>query len=246
MVKEYLEKTKQEFVEQKLMIQKDIVACQNRMKENAKFIEILEDTNDPNYDAFTPRETNSFNRKKIVELQDSQKMEIENLSSLQGELQIVDNKIDEISNVMKEYMIDATRQNSIDFRVNQLRMEDRRMHRFSQKLMNQFESTAEQVTCHIDLCNKLIDVDPERTRMELSEIRKQFDLQHKWMKNYTYELYPAFDDGIPFDQKLQQLIRLLQKNDTYTIDYHTSGISYRLDNVIQNTLLYRGFRDSCG
>ena len=74
--------------------------------------------------------------------------------------------------------------------------------------------------------------------MELSEIRKQFDLQHKWMKNYTYELYPAFDDGIPFDQKLQQLIRLLQKNDTYTIDYHTSGISYRLDNVIQNTLLY--------
>lgn len=238
MVKEYLEKTKQEFVEQKLMIQKDIVACQNRMKENAKFIEILEDTNDPNYDAFTPRETNSFNRKKIVELQDSQKMEIENLSSLQGELQIVDNKIDEISNVMKEYMIDVTRQNSIDFRVNQLRMEDRRMHRFSQKLMNQFESTAEQVTCHIDLCNKLIDVDPERTRMELSEIRKQFDLQHKWMKNYTYELYPAFDDGIPFDQKLQQLIRLLQKNDTYTIDYHTSGISYRLDNVIQNTLLY--------
>ena len=168
MVKEYLEKTKQEFVEQKLMIQKDIVACQNRMKENAKFIEILEDTNDPNYDAFTPREANSFNRKKIVELQDSQKMEIENLSSLQGELQIVDNKIDEISNVMKEYMIDATRQNSIDFRVNQLRMEDRRMHRFSQKLMNQFESTAEQVTCHIDLCNKLIDVDPERTRMELS------------------------------------------------------------------------------
>ena len=139
MVKEYLEKTKQEFVEQKLMIQKDIVACQNRMKENAKFIEILEDTNDPNYDAFTPRETNSFNRKKIVELQDSQKMEIENLSSLQGELQIVDNKIDEISNVMKEYMIDATRQNSIDYRVNQLRTEDRRMHRFSQKLMNQFE-----------------------------------------------------------------------------------------------------------
>ena len=82
MVKEYLEKTKQEFVEQKFMIQKDIVACQNRIKENAKFIEILEDTNDPNYDAFTPRETNSFNRKKIVELQDSQKMEIENLSSL--------------------------------------------------------------------------------------------------------------------------------------------------------------------
>ena len=46
MVKEYLERTKQEFVEQKLMIQKDIVGCQNRMKENTKFIEILEDSNE--------------------------------------------------------------------------------------------------------------------------------------------------------------------------------------------------------
>lgn len=237
MVKEYLERTKQEYVEQKLMIQKDIVSCQNRMKENTKFMEILEDTNDPNYDAFTPRETNSFNRKKIVELQDNQKMEFDHLSSLQDELQIVENKINEISNVMKEFKVDSTRLNSIDFRMNQLRTDDRRMHRFSQKLTEQSESTAEQVDHHMDLCNKLIDVDPERAKMELSEIHNLFIAQQNLLKNYTYELYPAFDDGIAFDQKVQQLLQQLRGDTSYTIDYHTSGTPYRLDNVIQNTFL---------
>lgn len=237
MVKEYLERTKQEYVEQKLMIQKDIVGCQNRMKENSKFIEILEDTNDPNYDAFTPRETNSFNRKKIVELQNNQKMEFDHLSSLQDELQIIENKIDEISNVMKEFTIDATRQNSLDFRMDQLRTDDRRMHRFSQKLMSQSEGIAEQVNHHMDLCNQLIDVDPDRAKMELSEILNQFHVQQNWIKNYTYELYPVSDDGIPFEQKVQHLIQQMQMQKSYTIDYHTSGTPYRLDNVIQNTLL---------
>lgn len=237
MVKEYLERTKQEYVEHKLMIQKDIVSCQNRMKENAKFIEILEDTNDPNYDAFTPRETNTFNRKKIVELQDNQKMEFNHLSSLQDELQIVENKIDEISNVMKEYTVDATRQNTIDFRMNQLRTDDRQMHRFSQNLTEQVESISEQVDHHMDLCNKLIDVDTERAKMELAEIHNLCLAQQNWLKNYTYELYPAFDDGTSFEQKVQQLIQQLSENKSYTIDYHTVGTSYRLDNVIQNTIL---------
>lgn len=238
MVKEYLDRTKQEFIEQKLMIQKDIVGCQNRMKENAKFIEILEDTNDPNYDAFTPRETNSFNRKKIVELQDNQKMEFDHLSSLQDELQIVENKIEEISNVMREYSVDSSKQNLIDSRLDQLRTNDRVMHRFSKKLMNQSETVMEQVRHHMDLCNELVDVDSERAKIELSEIRKQISLQQDWINNFTYELYPAFDDGISFDQKVQHLIQQLNKNGTYMIDYHTSGISYRLDKVIQNTLLY--------
>lgn len=237
MVKEYLERTKQEYVEQKLMIQKDIVGCQNRMKENTKFIEILEDTNDPNYDAFTPRETNSFNRKKIAELQDNQKMEFDHLSSLQDELQIVENKINEISNVMKEFNVDSVRLNSIDFRANQLRTGDRQMHRFSQELTEQSESTAEQINYHMDLCSKLIDVDPERAKMELSEICNLYIAQQNWVKNYTYELYPAFDDGTSFNQKVQQLIQQLKSDKLYSIDYHTSGTLYRLDNVIQNTLL---------
>lgn len=237
MVKEYLERTKQEYVEQKFMIQKDIVSCQNRMKENVKFLEILEDTNDPNYDVFTPRETNTFNRKKIVELQENQKMEFDHLSSLQDELQIVENKINEISNVMKEFKVDSSRLYSIDFSMNQLRIDNRHMHRFSQKLMEQSESTAEQVNHHMDLCNELIDVDPERAKMELSEIRNMFIAQQIWLKDYAYELYPVFDDGIAFDQKVQQLILQLTGDKSYIIDYHTSGTLYSLDNVIQNILL---------
>lgn len=238
MVKEYLERTKQEFVEQKLMIQKDIVGCQNRMKENTKFIEILEDSNDPNYDAFTPRETNSFNRKKIAELQENQKIEFDHLSSLQDELQIVENKIDEITNVMKDFSNDSSRQNMIDYRLNQLRFQDRKMHRLSQNLVHKESGSLEQINQHMDLCLKMISVDPERAKMELSEIHNLYDEHYKWMINCAYELYPSFDDGISFDQKMQQLISQLHTEYNIMIDYHTSGEVYRLDNVVHTTILF--------
>lgn len=237
MVKEYLDRTKQEFLEQKLMIQKDIAGSQNRMKENAKFIEILEDTNDPSYDAFTPRETNSFNRKKIAELQENQKIELKHLSTLQDELNIVENKIDEISNVIHDFSQDSYRQNSIDFHINQLRMNDRKMHRLSKRLIEQSDSISEQVEHHMNLCMKLIDVDPERTKLELSEIHSIFHSQQQWIKNYSYELYPGLDDGIPFEQKVQQLIEHLKIKDNLSIDFHTSGTSYRLDDSVQVTIL---------
>lgn len=237
MVKEYLEKIKQEFVEQKLIIQRDILGCQNRMKENAKFIEILEDTNDPNYDAFTPRETNSFNRKKIVELNENQKMESTHLCSLQDELQIVENKIDEITNVINEMAMDSYHQNSMDFIVDQMRSNDRWMKQLSQNVNQQMGNIFEQLKHHMSLCMKFAEVDPERTKLELMEISKLFETEEKWIENFSYTLYPSYDDVNSFEQKVQHLIEHLQQKEHLTYDYHINGTPYRLDNVIQITIL---------
>ena len=101
MIKTYLEKIRNGFEEEKYSIVEQINSCNNQLKENKKFIEMLEDTNDPNYEAFTPRETNSFNKNKISELQEEQKAVIEQLSNLQDQLGEIEYKIEEISSIIR-------------------------------------------------------------------------------------------------------------------------------------------------
>ena len=57
MVKEYLEKTKMQFEKEKDNLIDKIHSCENEQKENVKFIQMLEETNDSSYEAFSPRET---------------------------------------------------------------------------------------------------------------------------------------------------------------------------------------------
>ena len=45
-------------------------------------IQLLEDTNDPNIESFTPRQVNGYNRKKLLELQEEQKELIKQLNVL--------------------------------------------------------------------------------------------------------------------------------------------------------------------
>ena len=66
MVREYLEKTKLQFEQKKESIIEQIHLCENKKKENIKFIQMLEETNDSSYEAFSPRETNVFNHRKIA------------------------------------------------------------------------------------------------------------------------------------------------------------------------------------
>ena len=55
MIREYLEKIQKELIDQKRETEKKIISLENTEKENIKFIELLDEINDPNYEAFTPR-----------------------------------------------------------------------------------------------------------------------------------------------------------------------------------------------
>ena len=67
MIREYLEKIQKELIDQKRETEKKIISLENTEKENIKFIELLDEINDPNYEAFTPRTVNARNKEKINE-----------------------------------------------------------------------------------------------------------------------------------------------------------------------------------
>ena len=101
MVKEYLEKTRDGFLEEKISLMEQVTFLQNSMKQNIQMIQLLEDTNDPNIESFTPRQVNGYNKKKLVELQDEQKELIKQLNQLRTDVSTLDMKIDEINSVLK-------------------------------------------------------------------------------------------------------------------------------------------------
>ena len=59
MVKQYLEKTRDEFYDSKYALIEKLTAAENHFKENIKIIQMLEGKSDESFEAFTPREINS-------------------------------------------------------------------------------------------------------------------------------------------------------------------------------------------
>ena len=71
MVKQYLEKTRDEFYDSKYALIEKLTAAENHFKENIKIIQMLEGKSDESFEAFTPREINSYNKSKAARLMKS-------------------------------------------------------------------------------------------------------------------------------------------------------------------------------
>lgn len=101
MVVTYLEKIRDKFIEEKIEINEKLNQSLITHKENTEFIKLLELNNDDNFEAFTPRTINSFNKRKIGELKDEQKVLENTIDQIKQRLQNVEKEIEEVNQVIK-------------------------------------------------------------------------------------------------------------------------------------------------
>lgn len=248
MVKEYLKKSKQELVEQKLLLIDEINSYENQIKENEKFIQILEDTRDPNYEAFSPRETNTFNRKKILELQENQKAISDELTALRDQLGELEFKIADITSVIKvadEDVNDTSNEDELhDTRLALLRTVEAERQRIARDL---HDSTTQNLTALVhktELCTKLLDVDPVRCKLELFTIGKSLRGIIEDMRGLIYDLRPMSFDDIGFDVTIERTLDKFKRFNNLECSYHIEGEVYPIDSVVQITLL-RVIQEAC-
>lgn len=101
MVVSYLEKIREKFqnelIEVRLLLNKKL----SEQRENLEIIKLLEMNDDPNFESFTPRPVNSFNKTKIVELKEELKILEQDISDLQDKVTAIENEIKEITEVIK-------------------------------------------------------------------------------------------------------------------------------------------------
>ena len=170
MVIEYLQQIKDSYFEQKHGLEKQLNLLEIQLKENTEMIKMLEETNDSCYELFTPRNVNSKNKAKINELMEEQKSINESIDNLKNSIKEYSSKIEQLDQIVEEenreieivqeYTEAMTQQNIVS--------EDEKIESSEDNLLDGMKNILKRV----ELCSRLIDIDPVRCRLELSSIMK--------------------------------------------------------------------------
>ena len=170
MVIEYLQQIKDSYFEQKHGLEKQLNLLEIQLKENIGMIKMLEETNDSCYELFTPRNVNSKNKAKINELMEEQKSINESIDNLKNSIKEYSSKIEQLDQIVEEENreIEIVQEYTEAMTLQNIVSEDEKIESSEDNLLDGIKNVLNRV----ELCSRLIDIDPVRCRLELSSIMK--------------------------------------------------------------------------
>ena len=101
MVINYLEKIREKYQNELIELNLTLRKTLSVQRENIEIIKLLEMNDDPTFESFSPRPVNSFNKKKIVELNEEQKIVEQKILDLKEKIADVEKEIDEVTEVIR-------------------------------------------------------------------------------------------------------------------------------------------------
>lgn len=170
MVIEYLQQIKDSYFEQKHALEKQLNLLEIQLKENTGMIKMLEETNDSCYELFTPRNVNSKNKAKINELMEEQKSINESIDNLKNSIKEYSSKIEQLDQIVEEENreIEIVQEYTEAMTLQNIVSEDEKIESSEDNLLDSMMNILNRV----ELCSRLIDIDPVRCRLELSSVMK--------------------------------------------------------------------------
>ena len=249
MVVEYLEQTKKQFIDKRESLLDEISSLEIKSKENIRMIQMLEDTNDDNFESFSPREVSSYTKSKMVELSEEQKQIQQLLQDYRSEVLEFNLKIDEVTSVIKV----AQNENDIcneeiskskKSNLNVLESVEKERQRIARDL---HDSTVQNLTSLVhksELCMKLIELDPIRCKLELSSMGKILREVIEDMRKMIYDLRPMSFDDIGFGVTIERALDKCKAAYNIRYSFKIEGEEYQLPNMVSISLL-RIIQESC-
>lgn len=170
MVIEYLQQIKDSYFEQKHALEKQLNLLEIQLKENTGMIKMLEETNDSCYELFTPRNVNSKNKAKINELMEEQKSINESIDNLKNSIKEYSSKIEQLDQIVEEENreIEIVQEYTEAMTLQNIVSEDEKIESSEDNLLDGMKNILKRV----ELCSRLIDIDPVRCRLELGSVMK--------------------------------------------------------------------------
>ena len=249
MVVEYLEQTKKQFIDKRQSLLDEISSLEIKSKENIRMIQMLEDTNDDNFESFSPREVSSYTKSKMVELSEEQNQIQQLLKEYRSEVLELNLKIDEVTSVIKV----AQNENDIcneeiskskKSNLNVLESVEKERQRIARDL---HDSTVQNLTSLVhksELCMKLIELDPIRCKLELSSMGKILREVIEDMRKMIYDLRPMSFDDIGFGVTIERALDKCKAAYNIRYSFKIEGEEYQLPNMVSISLL-RIIQESC-
>lgn len=249
MVISYLEKLQNEYLQEKLDAEKALSDLQIHLRENIEFIKLLEETNDPNYESFTPREVNSKNKVKILELREEQKSIQESITKQTAYMEKCKNRLEELMDVharAKKEILGGHEEflNNAMYRVTLLETQENERQRISRDLHDYTVQNLTSLVHKTELCGKLVEMDPVRCKLELTMMSKTLRDIINDTRQMIYNLRPMSFDDIGLDVTIERALDKLESSEQRKIKFSVEGEPYQIKPVIGITLL-RIIQEGC-
>lgn len=242
MVISYLEKLQESHTQEKYKIEKQLSELEIHLKENIEFIKLLEETNDPNYESFTPREVNSKNKAKIRELQEEQKKIRESLEEEKVLYSECKDRLEELAEVIAQAKRekDSRQEDALtneSYRTTLLETQENERQRISRELHDYTVQNLTSLVHKTELCSKLVEMDPIRCKLELNIMTKTLREIIEDTRRMIYNLRPMSFDDIGLDITIERALDKLETSETKKINFSVEGESYQIKPVIGITIL---------
>lgn len=250
MVKTYLEKLQSDFLEEKVTLEKEINDLQIRVKENVEFVRLLEENNDTAYASFSPREVNPKNKVKIQELNKEKKEMEKQLEQLQEQYAGCVGKLQELSEVLHSLQLSTTEQKlptaaeREKYRLTILETQENERQRISRELHDSTVQNLTSMVHKVELCSKLLEMDPIRCKLELITLGKTLREIINDTRQIIYNLRPMSFDDIGLEVTIERALDKLETNEAKKVDFSVIGEPYKIKPVIGITLL-RIIQEAC-
>ena len=163
MVIEYLEKIYQEMYERKVSLERDYKKTELLLKENAQFIDTLENSLDKNYESFSPRDINRESYEKIEALKEEKSIIEKDSEKLKERILNLTEHLVELEEVLQNLRESTREEKEKEVLIEE---EDKIL------LHDSMVQSLTGMIHKIELCTKLMDVDKVRCKLELQNMSK--------------------------------------------------------------------------
>lgn len=151
MVNDFLKKYQEELITEKIQLKEDIDLLETKIKEETKFLNMLEDSNESYFKEFTPRDLNEKNNKKAEEVRENLKDLNSRMDELVTRMKFYDGRISELNSIISNSI--AITKSSANFVPNDSNVQN------NNGLIDSLESI-----------KNLIVLDPYKAKIELENL----------------------------------------------------------------------------
>lgn len=253
MICSYFEKLYDEYSKEKVLVEKTISDLQVQLRENMKFIKLLEKDVNVSYESFSPRK-NDKDKNEIYELKEAQShilTKIEEAKIKQTEIQASLNEVTvllkEAKQKEKQIQKLEEKKTEIDdevFRITLLETQEKERQRISREL---HDSTVQNLTSMVhktELCSKLLDMDPIRCKLELTMMARHLRDIINDTRQMIYDLRPMSFDDMGLELTVERTLDKIKNEKCCNINFCVEGNSYEIKPVIGITIL-RIIQEAC-